>query len=47
MDRGAWWAAVHGVMKSLATTEAAEHMHTHKYHTCFSVSLSTLIGFSN
>ena len=27
MDRGAWWATVHGVAKS-GTTEATEHAHT-------------------
>ena len=28
MDRGAWWATVHGVAKS-HTTEVTEHTHTH------------------
>ena len=28
MDRGAWWAADHGVAE-LDTTEATEHVHTH------------------
>ena len=26
MDRGAWWAAVHGVAKELDMTEATEHI---------------------
>ena len=29
MDRGAWWAIVHGVVKELDTSE---HMHTHVVH---------------
>ena len=28
MDRGAWWAAVHAVAKSLDMTEATDHAHT-------------------
>ena len=32
MDRGAWWATVNRVTKSLDTTEAMEHTHTHKQH---------------
>ena len=27
MDRGAWWATVHGVTKQLNTTEATWHAH--------------------
>ncbi|CAI9167139.1 unnamed protein product [Rangifer tarandus platyrhynchus] len=27
MDRGAWWATVHGVTKELDRTEATEHTH--------------------
>ena len=27
MDRGAWWAIVHGIAKESDTTEAAEHVH--------------------
>ena len=27
MDRGAWWATVHGVEKELDTTEAIQHAH--------------------
>jgi len=30
MDRGAWWATVHGVAKESSTTEAT-------YHTCHNV----------
>ena len=26
MDRGAWWATVHGVTKSLSTTKLSTHM---------------------
>ena len=30
MNRGAWWATVHGVTQSFdTTTEAAYHTHTH------------------
>ena len=29
MDRGAWWARVHGGHKESDTTEATEHAHTH------------------
>ena len=30
MDRGAWWAAVHGVAKSW--TQSSMHIHTYMYH---------------
>ena len=33
IDRGAWWAAVHGVAKELNMTE---QLHTHKYMLLFS-----------
>ena len=33
IDRGAWWAAVHGVAKEL---NMAEQLHTHKYMLLFS-----------
>ena len=33
VDRGAWWAAVHGVAKELNMTE---QLHTHKYMLLFS-----------
>ena len=45
MDRGAWWAAVHGVAKSLARLkQLSACMHTHRYHTCLSISLSSSSG---
>ena len=28
MNRGAWWATVHGITKELDTTEATWHAHT-------------------
>ena len=28
MDRGAWWATVHGVTKELGMTKATWHAHT-------------------
>ena len=31
MDRGAWWATVHGVHKELDTTEQLTHTHTHTH----------------
>ena len=31
MDRGAWWATVHGVHKKLDTTEQLTHTHTHTH----------------
>ena len=38
MDRGAWWATVHGVTKELDTTEATVHEHTHALAgVCYSV----------
>ena len=30
MDKGAWWATVHGVAKELDTTEQHTHTHTHQ-----------------
>ena len=30
LDRGAWWATVHGVMES-STTEGLTHTHTHTF----------------
>ena len=30
LDRGAWWATVHGVMES-STTEGLTHTHTHTH----------------
>ena len=29
VDRGAWWATVHGVSKESDTTEATQHTYTH------------------
>ena len=29
MDRGAWWAAVHGVTKEADTTERLKNFHCH------------------
>ena len=31
MDRGAWWATVHGVTKESDTTEQLTHTHTHTH----------------
>ena len=31
MDRGAWWAAVHGVAKSWTRPSARAHTHTHEF----------------
>ena len=33
MDRGAWWATVHGVTKSSDTTEATEQRQKHHKYT--------------
>ena len=36
MDRGAWWAAVHGVAKSQTPLSARTHTHTHIHtHTSY------------
>ena len=32
MDRGTWWATVHGVLKSDTTECVHMHTHTHTYH---------------
>ena len=37
MDRGAWWAIIHGVVKELDMTERA-HTHTHT-HTQITLTL--------
>ena len=34
MDRGTWWAEVHGVAES-DMTEATDHTHTRKYRTLY------------
>ena len=35
MDRGAWWATVHGVAKTMAWLSTQTHTHTHTHtHTC-------------
>ena len=31
MNRGAWWAIVHGVAKELDTTEQLTHTHKHTH----------------
>ena len=31
IDRGAWWATVHGVAKSWNTTEVTKHTLIHRY----------------
>ena len=48
MDRGAWWAAVHGVKKS--RTQLSTHTHTFLYisqytHMCVCMSLSVYVLF--
>ena len=32
MDRGAWWATVHGVAKSRTKVNMTEHLSTHTHH---------------
>ena len=32
MDRGDWWATVHGVHKESSTTEVAQHKHSYNDH---------------
>ena len=34
MDRGAWWATVHGVAKSQTRLSTYTHIHTHNACTC-------------
>ena len=31
MDRGAWWATVHGCHEEFGTTEVTEHTYIHTY----------------
>ena len=41
MDRGAWWAAVHGITKSQTQLTVSVHTHTHTHtHTCISSKLN-------
>ena len=39
MDRGGWWATVHGGHKESATTEQLTHTHTHTHTLELSVTM--------
>ena len=45
MDRGAWWATVHGIAKSWTQMSVCMHTHTHTHTNTHFLSLENLEGF--
>ena len=46
MDRGAWWATVHGVAKSQTLLSTHTHTHTHTHTRVSEKTVSVDYGFS-